>query len=349
MILCAYGCGNEAKYFLKSAKKWCCSKSYNSCPIAKDKNRKSHLGENNHRFGKKNSEKTRKAISEANKGRIPWSKGKTGVYSEEALQRMRDSGGKHIKGKTWEEVYGIEKSERLKNNLSGKISKKLKGRIPWNKGISHSIETKKKISLINKGRRRSDHVRKEQGKRISGDKNPNWKGGYSSLNIPLYDEYSHKLTVDESPKRDYNDKNVLTVLCTKCKKRFTPKLSDVMERIRCLNGTQSGEHKLYCSDECKNSCPVFNKILYSSNQKIDKPYTYDQYQYFRKVVLEREDYKCEYCGEEANIVHHEKPQKTNFIFVLDPDNGIACCIKCHYKYGHSDPECSTGKLSQKIC
>lgn len=33
-MLCEYGCGQEAKYQLKNGK-WCCSKSYNSCPVAR--------------------------------------------------------------------------------------------------------------------------------------------------------------------------------------------------------------------------------------------------------------------------------------------------------------------------
>lgn len=37
--LCDYGCGREATHYLKNAKKWCCSKSYNSCPEAKKKSK----------------------------------------------------------------------------------------------------------------------------------------------------------------------------------------------------------------------------------------------------------------------------------------------------------------------
>ena len=35
-------------------------------------------------------------------------------------------------------------------------------------------------------------------------------------------------------------------------------------------------------------------------------------------------------------------------FSLDPDFGLACCKKCHYKYGHRD-ECSPIQLAQMIC
>ena len=37
-ILCEYGCGQEAKYQFKN-RKWCCSKSWNSCSFVKEKRR----------------------------------------------------------------------------------------------------------------------------------------------------------------------------------------------------------------------------------------------------------------------------------------------------------------------
>ena len=43
MIICEYGCGQEAKYQLKNGK-WCCSKSWNSCSCLRSKNSKSNLG-----------------------------------------------------------------------------------------------------------------------------------------------------------------------------------------------------------------------------------------------------------------------------------------------------------------
>lgn len=101
-MLCYYGCGKEANYQLKNGK-WCCSKSHNSCPIIK--NKKSMVGEKNPMYGKKHSKETldkiklkvkealsgsevRSKISNANKGKIPWNKGKTGIYSDESLAKM---------------------------------------------------------------------------------------------------------------------------------------------------------------------------------------------------------------------------------------------------------------------
>jgi hypothetical protein len=36
MLLCEYGCGQEAKYQFKNGK-WCCSLVHRSCPINREK------------------------------------------------------------------------------------------------------------------------------------------------------------------------------------------------------------------------------------------------------------------------------------------------------------------------
>ena len=138
-----------------------------------------------------------------------------------------------------------------------------------------------------------------------------------------------------------------------CKKWFVPSRSQVMHRLQVFKGHRSGQHDFYCDDRCKGTCSTFHKVKYREGQnpnKQEKPYTQEQYQLYRTTVLERENYKCEYCGEEATEVHHEKSQKTDPMFVVDPDYGHAVCKKCHMKYGHKKgTECSTGALARKIC
>jgi hypothetical protein len=70
---------------------------------------------------------------------------------------------------------------------------------------------------------------------------------------------------------------------------------------------------------------------------------------WREEVLKRANYKCEYCGKPATIAHHSKSKKLEPFFALDPDYGLACCEKCHYKYGHRDMECTTGYLANIDC
>jgi G:T-mismatch repair DNA endonuclease (very short patch repair protein) len=78
-------------------------------------------------------EETARKKSASLKGKTPWNKGKTGVFSEKTRRG-------------W--------------------SKKRKGRIPHNKGKPHSEETKKKISIAGKGRIVSEATKKKMSERI---------------------------------------------------------------------------------------------------------------------------------------------------------------------------------------
>jgi len=89
-MLCFYGCGQEAKFPPgKGRKKWCCSKSPNSCPEMKRKNAE---------------------------GKIPWNKGRTGVYSEKTLKEMSK-----VKRKSWENPDSGLNSDSRNKKLSDKM------------------------------------------------------------------------------------------------------------------------------------------------------------------------------------------------------------------------------------
>ena len=67
MILCEYGCGNKATSQLKNGK-WCCSKSFNSCPISRKRNSASNKGKHRYWKNKKMSTPTRKKMRDAKLG-----------------------------------------------------------------------------------------------------------------------------------------------------------------------------------------------------------------------------------------------------------------------------------------
>jgi len=142
-------------------------------------------------------------------------------------------------------------------------------------------------------------------------------------------------------------------LCPNSKEKggwFTPTNVQLAERVRALE-TKTGSDGcyFYCSDKCKDECPLYN-LQHDPNRNIEKIYTQQEYETFRKFVLERDDYKCQYCDEKATHIHHERPQKLEPFFALDPDFAWSCCKECHYKYGHkTGTECSTGNLANKIC
>jgi 5-methylcytosine-specific restriction endonuclease McrA len=131
---------------------------------------------------------------------------------------------------------------------------------------------------------------------------------------------------------------------------FTPTGSQFHERIRALEKESLDNDRFYCSEECKNICPIY-RLHYDPNKKeTETPYTQEEYQQFRQFVLKRDNYICQYCGGKATIIHHERPQKLEPFFSLDPDLAWSCCEECHYKYGHkTGTECSTGNLAKRMC
>jgi len=243
-----------------------------------------------------------------------------------------------------------------------------------------SYTTTKCLKLIEKnrikntGKKRSTEFKKRTSKRMLGKNNPMfgtggyWKNKKRNKDVIKKFKISHRQTINDIKKKyptfakveemrykpGKEKEKVIQVHCKnhKCNNSkeqngwFIPTYIQLYERIR--NIERDGSY-FYCCDNCKLECPLFN-IKSDPNNVKERLYTSDEYQTWRLNVLERENYICEYCGKPATDVHHSRPQKLEPSFVLDPDFGIACCEKCHYKYGHkTGTECSTGNLANKIC
>ncbi len=131
---------------------------------------------------------------------------------------------------------------------------------------------------------------------------------------------------------------------------FTPTSIQFKNRKDWLENEGKDLCYFYCSKNCKDSCPLYHSKGGDPLKNDKQYYTQEEYKIFRKFVLERDNYKCQYCDESATDVHHERPQKLEPLFVLDPDFAWSCCKDCHYKYGHkTETKCSTGSLAVKVC
>ena len=106
--LCDYGCGQESKFKFANGK-WCCSDSYHRCQTSRKKSSISHTGH-------KDSEETRNKKSLSLKGRISPMKGKQ--HKPESLKILHEKFIGREKGISWEDKYGIEKSNKLKEDKS---------------------------------------------------------------------------------------------------------------------------------------------------------------------------------------------------------------------------------------
>ena len=131
---------------------------------------------------------------------------------------------------------------------------------------------------------------------------------------------------------------------------FTPELNAISTRAGQLTYPDGSDGAyFYCSDECKNQCPLFN-LRGDPFRTKELPYTPKEYETYKIEVLKRDNYICHFCGEQqATIVHHTRPQKLEPFFSLDPDYGISVCKECHHFIHRSGSECSNGKLANTIC
>lgn len=149
-MICDYGCGQEGKYQLKN-RKWCCSKSQNSCPILRKKFSESHKGEKNYWYGKYRSEETKRKMSEnhadvSDKNHPMYGK----HHTEESKKKNREK-------QTW---------QKGKNNPMYEV--RLFGEKNPFYGKSHTEKSKSKMRVAKQGL-------------YEGKNNPNWKGGVSKF------------------------------------------------------------------------------------------------------------------------------------------------------------------------
>lgn len=213
------------------------------------------------------------------------------------------------------------------------------------------------------------NLRKKQSERMIGKNNPMFgkKRNFTKKDIKKQSE-GRKLTIEKLKDRypfftsveemRYNP-NKLKEIQVRCKNHkcenskdkngwFTPTVGQIIERRRALEHPDGNDGRyFYCSEQCKVECPLYN-MKGDPMKKKEKYFTSGEYEIFRVHVLERDDYICQFCGDPAVDVHHEKPQKIEPFFTLDPDYGWSSCEKCHYEKGHQG-ECSYGKLANKIC
>jgi len=289
-------------------------------------------------------EETKQKMSESHKGMTPWNKGKVGVqtHSEETRKKMSEV----RKGKIpWNKGLTKEIDERVKNS-----GEKRKGQEPWNKGKTgvYSEEIKVKMS---EGQKKfwneidRSKIRKENSSR--------WQGGYYQRNEVSFDQKAHLLEQFHEVRRNEERPDILEVRCAhpECRNWFKPTYTEVKNRIAGING--SGGKNLYCSQGCKDSCPVYGKS-YISIIKLDHfnyigilPDSYKEviHPELRKMVLERDNYTCQKCSTTEHLnCHHINPVISSPVEANDLDNCITLCIECHKWIHMNIPGCGYAEL-----
>jgi hypothetical protein len=153
-----------------------------------------------------------------------------------------------------------------------------------------------------------------------------------------FDKYVAKLTIDEAAKPD-GEGNLL-VKCTYCGRYFIPTNREVLNRISVLGGGKNlyGEARLYCSNNCKEVCPVFGQQWYRKGDEHHSSREVDPL--VRQMALKLDNYECQRCGksiDEISLhVHHIQPYRKNLMLANDIDNTITFCIHCHLSWMHAN-------------
>jgi group I intron endonuclease len=133
------------QYFIDSYKPW-----FNICPVAGSQ------------LGAKRSNESRQRMAEAAKGHIPWNKGKTDIYSEETLKKIRDARKLQISPMKGKKV-SAEKLEKMRIASTGR---------------KKSPEEVAKIRLASIGRRhRPESIEKIRNRPISEETHKRRKEG----------------------------------------------------------------------------------------------------------------------------------------------------------------------------
>lgn len=176
-----------------------------------------------------------------------------------------------------------------------------------------------------------------------------WKGGVVKKDLPLYETYANKLKCSDAVLKIVQEGlEVLQVKCKYCDQVFTPSLRVVQNRLRELKRVGRGEGNFYCSENCKKACPTFRQMKYPKGFKSGT--SREVQPELRKMVLGRDNYRCQICGkglEEVQLhCHHITGVEQNPLESADIDNCITLC-KEHHKQVHTLPGCGYNDLKCK--
>lgn len=231
------------------------------------------------------------------------------------------------------------KRERSKISYSNNIDKerersrnRAKLEIDKRKEISRKHYENNKDELLQKSK-----IRYENNKEKSLETNYSWRTSLASKN------YLIKLENYEECRIDPSNNELIQCKCTYCGKWFNPTNENIKSRLKYINGSDHRENRIYCSDNCKKSCPIFYQKLFPKNFDIGT--SREVQPELRRLVLKRDNYKCSKCFSDDKPLHchHIDPVINNPIESADIDNCVTLCIDCH-KEAHQKDGCKINQL-----
>ena len=269
------------------------------------------------------------SATEYKKGNIPWITNK--YHTEETKLRIsRRNKGKisHIKGRTWEEEYGFEKSQKMKIELSetnkGKIlSKEHREKMSESrKGHKVTQETRKKISVLSKISKRKywdEHpeMRKKYSERMKGHKTS--------------EKTRKKMSESSKGKGMGNQKN-------RCWDEERKRKWGIKVKMEYRTGKRQSKKREITNETRKKLSVAQIKRWDRIGRKNRKRYFHPssrEYKEWRKAVFEYDDYTCWVCGIRGNQTgcyleaHHLKSWAKYTKLRFKVSNGVTLCKECH--------------------
>ena len=223
-----------------------------------------------------------------------------------------------VKGKTYEEIFGLEKAAKLKA-------------IRRNNTISQmKVQRKGKTHTEIYGKKRAKNISKKQSKANSGKNNPNYQGGKVIINcyncnksIEVFKGKKDTTKYCSYKCRDIAISKQIEYKCIVCNVEFSRKES-------------WGESK-YCSMKCRNKdYKGANNPNWKDGISFES-YNIDWTKKLRLYIRTRDNFICQLCNmteieslvEMGRIltVHHIDYDKQN----CNESNLITTCTKCNTK------------------
>jgi len=134
------------------------------------------------------------------------------------------------------------------------------------------------------------------------------------------------------------DNNILIAKCDYCGKLFELTTKQLKDRHININIKGLDNSRFYCSTECKQECPIFNKSAVMlikedgvNSGRLTKEYNREVQPELRQLVFERDNYTCQKCKQYGGCLHchHLDPVSQNPIESADVDNCVTLCKNCH--------------------
>lgn len=252
------------------------------------------------RRGRVFSEETRRKISIANKGRY---------YSRETRRKMSSAHkgipNLRIKGKTYEELYGVDMAKILKDKNS-----------EWHKTNPKAKEILDKMHRINTGKKQSEEVIKNRVKKNTGKKRTEELKNRMSLILKGRELSPEHLTRMVKLSRERLLGKTFVELYGEEKAKVIANKISVSNtgKAKILNGiSYQGEI---------HHCWLGGKSF--------EPYTFEFTNKFKESIKKRDNYSCQVCNLEESEgsylqIHHINYNKKLSI----PQNCISLCGRCH--------------------